>query len=218
MFASLLPLSTDNISLLHPVAGRCVFWELEPSAAHHDQNQGFSALEKEAWLSRMLLEYGPCGFNISCGIDDTPALATVLFGDERNLPGVENMPTAPVTNGADVISSLFVETGFECLGFEQLLIDAALTQLTRQGSRVVEAFGLRAGAFIAEDESVGWGIGTPASVGLIPETILLEAGFTVVADHDVLPRLQMTLPPPQGLLAVEEAEELIRQALTAVQT
>ena len=61
--------------------------------------------EKEAWLSRMLLEYGPCGFNISCGIDDTPALATVLFGDERNLPGVENMPTAPVTNGADVISS-----------------------------------------------------------------------------------------------------------------
>ena len=126
MFASLLPLSTDNISLLHPVAGRCVFWELEPSAAHHVQNQGFSALEKEAWLSRMLLEYGPCGFNISCGIDDTPALATVLFGDERNLPGVENMPTAPVTNGADVISSLFVETGFECLGFEQLLIDAAL--------------------------------------------------------------------------------------------
>ena len=202
MFASLLPLSTDNISLLHPVAGRCVFWELEPSAAHHVQNQGFSALEKEAWLSRMLLEYGPCGFNISCGIDDTPALATVLFGDERNLPGIENMPTAPVTNGADVISSLFVETGFECLGFEQLLIDAALTQLTRQGSRVVEAFGLRAGAFIAED----------------PETILLEAGFTVVADHDVLPRLQMTLPPPQGLLAVEEAEELIRQALTAVQT
>jgi len=39
-----------------------------------------------------------------------------------------------------------------------------------------------------------------------------------VADHDVLPRLQLTLPPPQGLLAVEEAEELIRQALTAVQT
>ena len=103
-------------------------------------------------------------------------------------------------------------------GLNLLLIDAALTQLTRQGSRVVEAFGLRAGAFIAEDESVGWGIGTPASVGLIPETILLEAGFTVVADHDVLPRLQMTLPPPQGLLAVEEAEELIRQALTAVQT
>ena len=77
---------------------------------------------------------------------------------------------------------------------------------------------VQAGAFIAEDESVGWGIGTPASVGLIPETILLDAGFTVVADHDVLPRLQMTLPPPQGLLAVEEAEELIRQALTAVQT
>lgn len=214
MFASLLPVDVDSISLVHPVARRCVFWELEPDAAQKVHDRGWAPFEKEAWLSRVLLEYGSCGFNIGGCLDDAPALATVLFARASDLPGVETLPTAPVTPNAEVISSLFVETGFDNMGFEQLLIDAALTHLTHTGSRLVEAFGLRAGS-VEAGEAVGWGIGTPASVGLIPEPVLLEAGFEVVTDHEVLPRLQITLPPPGGLLAVEEAEELIRQALIA---
>lgn len=216
MFASLLPIVAEDISLIHPHARDSVFWEFEASVAQRVYATGCASFEKEAWLLRVLFEYGTCGFNISSG-EQTPALATILFCSAPDAPGAAALPTAPVTNGADLISSLFVEQGFEGLGFEGLLIDAALHHLTSTGSRLVEAFGVR-DAETAAGCGVGWGVDTPQQVGLIPEGLLVAAGFEVVKDHEVLPRLQITLPPPHDLMAVEEAEELIRQALITAQT
>ena len=51
----------DNLDDLPYRCRRCVFWELDPVSLNRAQAAGDPALEKEAWISSTLLEWGSCG-------------------------------------------------------------------------------------------------------------------------------------------------------------
>ncbi len=214
MKARLRPLTDDNQGLLHPQAARSVFWELEPELARKVTESGDAQFEKEVWISTTLLDYGTCGYSI---VDDErlrpKATATVLFCPTPLAPGARVMPTGPVSPDAEIITSLFVDPGFEAMGIEPVLLDAAIMELTRRGASAVEAFGL---ALDCTTEDVAALDGEHAEIfnrdreiGLITEMALKSAGFEVVAPHPVLPRLRLELPPAQGLLSAVAVEKLL---------
>ena len=61
MARRLVNLTLDNLSDLPSRCRRCVFWELDPVAGRRAVEDGAAELEKEAWVSDTLLEWGSCG-------------------------------------------------------------------------------------------------------------------------------------------------------------
>ena len=51
----------DNLGDLPTRCRNCVFWELDPVSGERACDSGAAELEKEAWLSDTLLEWGSCG-------------------------------------------------------------------------------------------------------------------------------------------------------------
>lgn len=209
MDARLLPISGDAISLIHPAARTSVFWELEPDLATNVVDVAF---EKEAWLSMTLVDYGQCGFNIGFP-DDRPARATILYCSADRAPGATRMPSGPVSDDADIITSLFVDPGFEGIGMEALLLDASIMHLLQHSATAVEAFGLRE-SHPEPTGDVASIVAEADTIGLLKESGLQSAGFHVVRDHPVLPRLRLDLPPAHGLLSAAAIEKLLDDVTT----
>lgn len=174
------PVTLQNV---HPACLRTAFWEAGSDVAD-------PAMEKELWLSSTLMTYGLCGFS---AVADSPA-ATILFAAPSLLPGAGEMPSGPASPDATLISSLF--TGAMDSSLSAVLVDAVLGHLVARDIPAVEAF--------------GWRSGTYGPIGLIPENVLVKAGFSLLVDHDEVPRYRMELPPVDGLLAAAEVEELLR--------
>ena len=53
----------------------------------------------------------------------------------------------------------------------------------------------------------------PAYMGLMAYDTLRSAGFEVAADHPVLPRLRLELPPEHDVLTAAAVEDLLARAL-----
>lgn len=174
-------MSVEPVSLsnVHPACLRSAFWEAGSDVPD-------IRMAKELWLTSTLLNYGTCGFSIA-------SVATILFAPPTLLPGAQEMPSGPVSPDAVLISSLF--HGELAAGTTALLIDACLAHLIATDVRAAEAFGWRSGTF--------------GPIGLIPETDLLAAGFSVVSEHDEVPRLRIELPPVDGLLTAAQAVEKV---------
>ncbi|MCK7676143.1 hypothetical protein [Corynebacterium pygosceleis] len=219
MIPSLYAVTPDTVSRMHPAARESVFWELDPATAAEVVDAGSATLEKEAWINRVLLEQGGCGYSIGTA-GDAEAIATVLFCAPEHASGVVQLPTAPVSPDAQLLTSLFIERRFGELGVESVLINAVILDLTRRGARAVEAFALRNPGATAARRDRGprnpsgdadmdaVAIAARASeIGLPDIGVLEAAGFAVVADHDLLPRLRLSLPG-QDLVWSEEAAEL----------
>src|SRR5262249_15674655 len=79
----LASVTLDNLDDLPPKCRRCVFWELDPVGHARAQEVGDPALEKEAWVSAMLLEWGSCG-KIAY-VDSVPA-GYVLYAPPLYVP------------------------------------------------------------------------------------------------------------------------------------
>lgn len=157
---------------IHRLAAKSVFWEI---LADVDD----PAFEKEAWLSATRLSFGDCGLTIG---DD----ATVFFCPPSLAEGAARLPSAPIAADAVFLSSLFTRPA---RGFEGVLLDAAIIELTGRDFPAVEAFGYR--ALRPAAELLGH---KPALIGLLPVETLESAGFQVVEDHPITPRLRLTLP------------------------
>ena len=54
-------LTLDTLADLPDEVRSCVFWELDPVRRARAEHAGEAADEKEAWLSRVLLDWGSCG-------------------------------------------------------------------------------------------------------------------------------------------------------------
>lgn len=199
--ASLFPIVQEHIDFLHPQARKSVFWELAPEVAA----KADPVFEKEAWLSTTLLEHESCGFNIGYR-NGTPALASVIFCERDAAPGAKALPTAPVSSDAAIISSLFIDEVFRGTGMESALLDASLMELIRRDYPAVEAFGYRSES--AEADAIA---SRRVEIGLIDVEALESAGFEVIADHPVLPRLRMELPPATVLLTAKDAQRLLQE-------
>lgn len=234
---SLLKLEPETVSVMHPGCASSVFWEFEPSVAERVLADGSERFEKEAWVASVLLENGECGFSLIAAprpvageealIDEVAhvvppggrVIATVLYCQPAQAPGSAQLPTAPVSPDARLLSSLHIDALFAALGLESVLVDAVLAALMATEVTAVEAFAYRRpGERTASDcpplspelEEVYEHVDDH---GILEVSILESAGFKVVEDHPYFPRLRIELPPPQALLTAEAVEQLLAGAV-----
>ncbi|RNE48122.1 hypothetical protein [Corynebacterium alimapuense] len=213
MSVTLIPVDQENLGRIHPQAARSIFWELDAETAATVITSGDPIFEKEAWLSGILIDHGPCGFSATRS-DSAYAVATVFYCAREHAPGSAQLPTAPVSSDAELLSSLFIDPGFAGIGMEAVLIDAAIMELVGREISAIEAFGWRDDFFNRTDADellsgpVGDILRSTPEIGLMSVSVLEAAGFKVVADHPVLPRLRLELPPQRDLLSVADFEFL----------
>jgi GNAT superfamily N-acetyltransferase len=165
----------DNLDDLPPRCRRCVFWELDPVARARAEEAGDTALEKEAWVSATLLEWGSCGKLVY--VDGAPA-GYVLFAPPAYVPRSVAFPTSPVSADAVLLMTAHVLPEFAGGGLGRMLVQGVAKDLTRRGVRAIEAFG-----------DLKWS--APSCV--LPADHLLAVGFKTIRPHHRWPRLRLEL-------------------------
>ena len=211
MIPSLYAVTPDTVCLMHAGARASVFWELDPGTAAEVTATGSAALEKEAWIHRVLAEQGGCGYSIGA-VEESEAIASVLFCAPGDASGTVQLPTAPVSPDAMLLSSLFIDERFGGIGLEAVLVNAVVLELTRRGLRAVEAFAVRdttpdappgdtglVGPDAGDDDALRCLVARARDVGLLRYAVLESVGFDVIADHELLPRMRLSLPRAEHL-------------------
>jgi GNAT superfamily N-acetyltransferase len=160
--------------LLQPCR-ECVTWELGSVAAERAARVGDRALEKEAWVSAVLLEWGSCG--VLAYVDGAPA-GYVLYAPPALVPRAATFPTSPVSADAALLVTAFVRPDRQGDGLGRSLVHAAAKDVLRRGFRAVEAFG-----------DARWE--RPRCV--VPADYLTAVGFETVRPHYRWPRLRLDL-------------------------
>jgi GNAT superfamily N-acetyltransferase len=187
----------DNLDSLPKKCRRCVFWELAPHIREQAEEFGQTDLEKEAWVSSVLLEWGSCGRIAMVG--DAPA-GYVLYAPPAAVPRAAAFPTSPVSADAVLLTALRVIPEFTGSGLGRLLVQAVAKDLTRRGVRAVEAFG---DAQPDEESSC-----------VVPAEFLQQVGFKTVRAHPRWPRLRLELRT--ALTWKEDVEAALERLLTSV--
>ena len=175
MSRRLASLTLDNLDDLPRRCRRCVFWELDPVTRTRAEEAGDTDLEKEAWVSATLLEWGSCGKIVY--VDGVPA-GFVLFSPPAYVPRSVAFPTSPVSPDAVLLVTAHVIPEFAGGGLGRMLVQGVAKDLTRRGVRAIEAFG-----------DLQWS--EPACV--VPADHLLAVGFKTVRPHPRFPRLRLEL-------------------------
>jgi GNAT superfamily N-acetyltransferase len=190
----LASLTLDNLDDLPRRCRRCVFWELDPVARQVAQDTGDAELEKEAWLSATLLEWGSCGKVVY--VDSSPA-GYLLYAPPAYVPRSVAFPTSPVSGDAVLLMTARVLDEFQGGGFGRMLIQAAAKDLIRRGIRAIEAFGTLTPQGAPEgDEDMNEGDARAArrtGPCVVPADYLLAVGFKTVRPHHRHPRLRLEL-------------------------
>lgn len=179
-------LTLDNLADLPSRCRRCVFWELDPVAGEAAAEAGDTELEKEAWLSATLLEWGSAGKIVY--VDGAPA-GYVTYAPPAHVPRSRAFPTSPVSGDAVLLMTAGVVAEFTGGGLARMLVQTVAKDLTRRGVRAIEAFGL-AGQGTAPEPGVPTRGHGPC---LVPADFLLAVGFKTVRPHHRYPRLRLDL-------------------------
>ncbi|MEV5382888.1 GNAT family N-acetyltransferase [Streptomyces sp. NPDC052721] len=193
----LVPLTLDNVQDLPHRCRSCVFWELDPVSGEAAVKAGTAALEKESWISAVLLDWGSCGRVVY--VDDVPA-GFVLYAPPAYVPRSTAFPTSPVSPDAVQLMTGFIMPGYQGQGLGRVLVQAVAKDLLRRGFRAIEAFG-----------DSRWK--EPAC--LLPAEHLLAVGFKTVRQHPTHPRLRLELR--STLSWKEDVEMALDRLLGAVQ-
>jgi GNAT superfamily N-acetyltransferase len=178
-------LTLDNLDDLPRPCRRCVYWELDPKSGAVAAESGDPDLEKEAWLSATLLDWGSCG-KIAY-VDSLPA-GFVLYAPPVHVPRSLAFPTSPVSGDAVVMMTARILPEFRGGGLGRMLVQGAAKDLTRRGIKAIEAFGRIARH--DEDEGLPSRGRGPC---LVPADYLLAVGFKTVRPHHRHPRLRLDL-------------------------
>ncbi|NJC68838.1 GNAT family N-acetyltransferase [Planosporangium thailandense] len=182
MARRLVNLTLDTLEDLPRACRRCVYWELGPVAAERACAAGDPELEKEAWVSQTLLEWGSCGKLVY--VDGTPA-GFVMFAPPAYVPRSMAFPTSPVSPDAVLLTTARVVGAFTGGGLGRMLVQGVARDLTKRGVKAIEAFGdAKYGDDPADDESAGC---------LAPADYFLSVGFKTVRPHPRYPRLRLEL-------------------------
>ncbi|ALO94861.1 GCN5 family acetyltransferase [Streptomyces hygroscopicus subsp. limoneus] len=193
----LVPLTLDNLQDLPHRCRSCVFWELDPVSGEAAVKADRAALEKESWISAVLLDWGSCGRVVY--VDDVPA-GFVLYAPPAYVPRSTAFPTSPISPDAVQLMTGFVMPGYQGQGLGRVLVQTVAKDLLRRGFRAIEAFG-----------DSRWK--EPAC--LLPAEHLLAVGFKTVRQHPTHPRLRLELR--STLSWKEDVEMALDRLLGAVQ-
>lgn len=180
-------LTLDNLGDLPPHCRRCVFWELDPVAGQTAAEAGDVDLEKEAWLSATLLDWGSCGKIVYV---DSLAAGYLTYAPPVHVPRSLAFPTSPVSGDAVLLMTAKVLPEFAEGGLARMLVQTVAKDLTRRGVRALEAFGSAAPAGLMPE---GYGRARTAPTCVVPADFLLAVGFKTVRPHHRFPRLRLDL-------------------------
>jgi GNAT superfamily N-acetyltransferase len=190
MSRRIVNITLDNLGDLPPKCRKCVFWELGPigrvrtvapaaiDPAARDsaaKDIGDPELEKESWVSSVLLEWGSCGK--VAYVDGVPA-GYMMYAPPQYVPRSIAYPTSPVSGDAVLFMTAHLLSEFTGAGIGRMLVQAMAKDLTRRGVKAIEAFGDRR-----------WE--SPAC--MLPVDYLLAVGFKTIRPHHHYPRLRMEL-------------------------
>jgi GNAT superfamily N-acetyltransferase len=175
MTRRLVAVTLDNLEDLPRSCRRCVSWELGPVQRERAEEGGDAALEKEAWISSVLLEWGSCG-QIAY-VDGVPA-GHVLFAPPAYVPRSVAFPSSPVSPDAVLLMTSYVRPEFAGAGLGRMLVQGVAKELRLRGIRAIEAFG-----------DLAW----TAPNCVLPAEHLLAVGFKTVRAHPRFPRLRLEL-------------------------
>ncbi|KUL77642.1 GNAT family N-acetyltransferase [Streptomyces sp. NPDC001651] len=193
----LVPLTLDNLPDLPKRCRSCVFWELDPVSGEAAVKAGTAALEKEAWISAVLLDWGSCGRVVY--VDEVP-VGHVLYAPPAYVPRSTAFPTSPVSPDAVQLMTAFILPGYQGQGLGRVMVQTVAKDLLRRGFKAIEAFG-----------DTRWK--EPACV--LPADHLLAVGFKTVRPHPTTPRLRLELRTT--LSWKEDVEMALDRLLGAVQ-
>src|SRR5690348_12888008 len=192
MSRRLVNLTLDTLEDVPRSCRQCVFWELDPVSAERACASGDPELEKEAWVSQTLLEWGSCGKLIY--VDGMPA-GFAMYAPPMYAPRSMAFPTSPVSADAALLMTAHVVLPFAGGGLGRMLIQGVARDLTKRGVKAIEAFGdARAprepGERATEDPDMSLG----ATGGcLAPADFFLSVGFKTIRQHAKFPRLRLDL-------------------------
>jgi hypothetical protein len=193
----LVNITLDNLDDLPRRCRRCVFWELDPVSRERAEEAGDPALEKEAWVSATLLDWGSCGKIVY--VDSVPA-GFIMYAPPMYVPRSVAFPTSPVSADAVLLMTAHVLPEFAGGGFGRMLIQGVAKDLTRRGVKALEAFG------DAKWEKPGC---------VVPADHLLAVGFKTVRQHPRYPRLRLELK--NALSWREDVEVALERLLGSMQ-
>jgi len=190
-------LTLDNLDDLPERCRRCVFWELSERLGKQALDFGATELEKEAWVSEVLLEWGSCGRIVHVG--GVPA-GYVIYAPPSAVPRAEEMPTGPVSADAVLLTTMQVMPAFSGAGLGRMLAQAVVRDLARRGVKAIEVFG---------DQRPGTEPGC-----LVPADFLRGVGFKTIRPHPRWPRLRMELR--SAMTWKEDVESALEQLLGTI--
>ncbi len=193
----LVPLTLDNLPDLPERCRSCVFWELDPVSGEAAVKAGKPKLEKEAWISAVLLEWGSCGRVVY--VDDVPA-GFVLYAPPAYVPRSTAFPTSPVSPDAVQLITGLIVPAYQGQGLGRVLVQTVAKDVLRRGFKAIEAFG---------------DTRSEQATCVLPAEHLLAVGFKTVRPHPVHPRLRLALRTT--LSWKEDAELALDRLLGAVQ-
>ncbi|GAB3687113.1 hypothetical protein [Angustibacter aerolatus] len=210
---ALSPLTLDSLDRLPVTCRGCVFWELDPVAAGQAVRAGQADFEKEAWVSRTLLEWGSVGRVVS--VDDVPA-GFLMVAPPHLVPRAVAFPTAPVSGDAVLLMGGRVLDEFAGGGLGRMLVQGVAKDLTRRGVRAIEAYGLAAPpAGTSTEQGAAGERPDPVAAGcVLPADFLLAVGFKTVRPHHRHPRLRLDLRT--ALSWREDVEQAIDRLLGSI--
>jgi GNAT superfamily N-acetyltransferase len=171
----LVNITLDNLEDLPIRCRKCVFWELDPVSMQRAEDAGDPELEKEAWISSTLLEWGSCGKLVY--VDGVPA-GFVMYAPPLYVPRSVAFPTSPVSADAALMMTAHILPEFQGGGLGRMLVQGVAKDLTRRGVRAIEAFG-----------DLKWE--KPGC--MMPADYMLAVGFKTVRPHHRYPRLRLEL-------------------------
>jgi hypothetical protein len=190
MSRRLVNLTLDTLEDLPRPCRQCVFWELDPVSAQRACAVGDPALEKEAWVSQTLLEWGSCGKLVY--VDNAPA-GFAMYAPPAYVSRSMAFPTSPASPDAVLLTTAHVVNGFSGGGLGRMLIQGIARDLTKRGVKAIEAFG------DAKDEGDRASrrrdredLGASGTC-LAPADFFLSVGFKTVRQHPQFPRLRLDL-------------------------
>jgi GNAT superfamily N-acetyltransferase len=197
MGRKVVPLTLDNLVDLPSGCRSCVFWELDPVSGEAAVKGGKPALEKEAWISAVLLEWGSCGRVVY--VDDAPA-GFVLYAPPAYVPRSLAFPTSPISPDAVQLITARILPGFQGQGLGRVLVQTVAKDLVRRGFKAIESFG-----------DARW----ESPVCILPAGHLLSVGFKTVRPHHHYPRLRLEVR--SALSWKGDVEVALERLLGAVQ-
>jgi ribosomal protein S18 acetylase RimI-like enzyme len=164
-------LTLDHLDALPAPCRQCLFWECD--AVRRDRVEE-PVLEKQAWVSEVLREWGSCG---RVALVDDELVGYVLYAPGGFVPGAAAFPTSPVSPDAVLMTSAWVAPQARGGGVGRMLVRAMARDLVDRDVRAVEAFGRSSGT----------------AQCTVPVDFLARVGFRTQRAHPLTPRLRMDL-------------------------